>query len=89
MTSDASETRALIRRIEGGDERALSELFARYRSRLKQMVKLRMDRRLQGRLDASDVLQEAYLDVARRTRSIETIPSCRSSSGSVCSPVND
>ena len=30
------------------------------------MVKLRMDRRLQGRLDASDVLQEAYLDVAKR-----------------------
>jgi RNA polymerase sigma-70 factor (ECF subfamily) len=30
------------------------------------MVKLRLDRRLQGRLDASDVLQEAYLDVAKR-----------------------
>jgi DNA-directed RNA polymerase specialized sigma24 family protein len=30
------------------------------------MVRLRMDRRLQGRLDPSDVLQEAYLDFARR-----------------------
>jgi RNA polymerase sigma-70 factor, ECF subfamily len=30
------------------------------------MVQLRMDRRLQGRVDPSDVLQEAYLDVARR-----------------------
>lgn len=68
MSSDASETRDLIRRIEGGDEHALSELFARYRSRLKRMVKFRMDRRLQGRLDASDVLQEAYLDVARRAK---------------------
>ena len=30
------------------------------------MVRLRLDRRLAGRLDASDVLQEAYLDAARR-----------------------
>jgi RNA polymerase sigma-70 factor (ECF subfamily) len=30
------------------------------------MVRLRMDRRLQGRVDPSDVLQEAYLDVARQ-----------------------
>jgi RNA polymerase sigma-70 factor (ECF subfamily) len=30
------------------------------------MVRLRMDRRLQGRVDASDVLQEAWLDAARR-----------------------
>ena len=65
MSSDG-ETQALIRRVEGGDEAALCELFARYRDRLRRMVKLRMDRRLQGRLDASDVLQEAYLDVAKR-----------------------
>ena len=30
------------------------------------MVRLRLDRRLQGRVDASDVLQEAYLDVAQQ-----------------------
>jgi RNA polymerase sigma-70 factor (ECF subfamily) len=66
MGSDSSETRALICRVAGGDERALCELFARYRDRLRRMVKLRLDRRLQGRLDASDVLQEAYLDVAKR-----------------------
>src|SRR5690348_8069611 len=30
------------------------------------MVALRLDRRLQGRIDPSDVLQEAYLDVANR-----------------------
>lgn len=30
------------------------------------MVQLRMDRRLQGRVDASDVLQEAYIDMAKR-----------------------
>jgi RNA polymerase sigma-70 factor (ECF subfamily) len=56
----------LLRRLEQGDERALSELFTRHRERLRRMVRLRLDRRLQGRLDASDVLQEAHLEVARR-----------------------
>src|SRR3954464_4129927 len=68
MASDWSESQALIRRVERGDERALTELFARYRGRLRRMVKLRLDRQLQGRLDPSDVLQEAYLDIAKRSR---------------------
>jgi RNA polymerase sigma-70 factor (ECF subfamily) len=56
----------LLVRLEGGDERALSELFARHRERLRRMIRLRLDRRLQGRIDSSDVLQDAYLVVARR-----------------------
>ena len=56
----------LLRLIEGGDERALCALFARHRERLGRMVRLRLDRRLRGRLDASDVLQEAHLEVVRR-----------------------
>src|ERR1035437_1962813 len=56
----------LLRRIEGGDERALTELFTRYRERLRRMVRLRLDRRLQGRIDSSDILQDAYFEVARR-----------------------
>jgi RNA polymerase sigma-70 factor (ECF subfamily) len=56
----------LLRRIAAGDGGATAELFAAYRDRLRQMVRLRLDRRLQWRLDPSDVLQEAFLDVARR-----------------------
>jgi RNA polymerase sigma-70 factor (ECF subfamily) len=37
-----------------------------HRDRLKLMVGLRLDRRLQGRVDPSDVIQEAYLEAARR-----------------------
>jgi RNA polymerase sigma-70 factor (ECF subfamily) len=57
-----------LRRLEQGDERALVELFTRHRERLRRMVRLRLDRRLQGRIDSSDVLQEAHLEVARRAR---------------------
>ena len=38
------------------------------------MVRLRMDRRLQGRVDPSDVLQEAYLDVAQQLPSFQAKP---------------
>jgi RNA polymerase sigma-70 factor, ECF subfamily len=66
MMSQPREADDLIRRVEGGDRQALIELFARERGRLRRMVQLRLDHRLRGRVDASDVLQEAYLDVARR-----------------------
>jgi len=66
MTADASEIRDLVRRAADGDRVAVAELFTRYRDRLRALVRLRLDRRLQGRLDPSDVVQEAYLDYARR-----------------------
>ncbi len=57
---------ALIGQVREGDEHALAELFSKHRKRLRRMVSLRLDRRLQGRIDPSDVLQEAFLDVYRR-----------------------
>jgi RNA polymerase sigma-70 factor (ECF subfamily) len=56
----------LLARAAAGDEPAARELYSRYAARLKRMVRLRLSRRVQGRVGDSDVLQEAYLDVARR-----------------------
>jgi RNA polymerase sigma-70 factor (ECF subfamily) len=76
MTDDnAPEDRDLLDRLEAGDEQAMTELFSRHRERLRWMIRLRLDRRLQGRIDSSDVLQEAYLEVARRTREYLSQPS--------------
>ena len=66
MTNDSNATDDLLRRAREGDSQSLAELFGIYRERLKRMVGLRMDHRLQGRIDLSDILQEAYLDLARR-----------------------
>jgi RNA polymerase sigma-70 factor (ECF subfamily) len=74
MSGGAGDEGELLERARGGDCGALAELFQRHRGRLEQMVRLRMDRRLQGRLDPADVLQEAYLDVARRFREYATDP---------------
>lgn len=65
MTSDSQPESAVLRRAADGDSAALAAAFALHRPRLRRMVQLRLDRRLQGRIDPSDVLQEAYLEVAR------------------------
>jgi RNA polymerase sigma-70 factor (ECF subfamily) len=66
MHSDPGSSDALIDRLRQGDLGTLGPLFAQYRDRLRRMVRLRLDRRLQGRIDPSDVLQEAYLEATRR-----------------------
>jgi RNA polymerase sigma-70 factor (ECF subfamily) len=65
MSRDDQEPSELLRRAGEGDLQALGEVFCRYRSRLRRMVRLRLDRRLLGRLDPSDVLQDTYLEFAR------------------------
>ena len=63
MTSDPRTNEELLDAAKGGDESALAVLVERHRDRLERMVRLRMDRRLQGRVDPADVVQEAYLAV--------------------------
>jgi RNA polymerase sigma-70 factor (ECF subfamily) len=64
MARDAEPTE-LLERAGRGDQDALGQLFSRHRERLRRMVQVRLDRRLRGRIDASDVLQEAFVEVAR------------------------
>jgi RNA polymerase sigma-70 factor, ECF subfamily len=66
MTMEADADDALLRRIRAGEQHALGELFGVHRERLRRMVQLRLDRRLRGRIDPSDVIQEAFVDAARR-----------------------
>jgi len=72
--SPEGEEQALIQRLETGDEQALAALFSQHRERLWRMVSFRLDRRLAGRVDPEDVLQEAYLAAAQR------LAHCRTSS---------
>jgi RNA polymerase sigma-70 factor, ECF subfamily len=66
MANDPSDTLHLIERLRGGERQALTDLFQRHRDRLRLLIELRMDARLQSRFDASDVLQDAFLDAAAR-----------------------
>ncbi len=66
MTTDPSESSDLLRRAGQGDAEALGQLLEAHRKRLRRMVRLRLDPRLQGRIDPSDVIQETYLEAAER-----------------------
>ena len=66
MAENSSEIGSLVEQAAGGDQRAMGALFDRFRDRLKKMVRLRLNRRLRGRVDDSDVVQDAFLDAARR-----------------------
>ncbi len=52
--------------VRHGGQAALAGLFMEHRPRLKRMIQMRIDRRVAGRVDPSDVLQEAFLDASRR-----------------------
>src|SRR5262245_47334630 len=62
MSENADDVRALLERAAAADPAAVGELFGLHRERLRRMVQLRLDHRLKGRLDPSDVLQEAFLE---------------------------
>jgi RNA polymerase sigma-70 factor (ECF subfamily) len=51
-----------LRRAAQGDSGSWEALVAESRQRLRRMVAFRLDQRLQGRIDPSDVLQDAYLE---------------------------
>jgi RNA polymerase sigma-70 factor (ECF subfamily) len=73
--SDAGDRDALlVSRIHAGDRAALGEFFERHRGRLRRIVRLRLDRRLQGRIDPEDVLQEAFVDATRRLAQYAAAP---------------
>jgi RNA polymerase sigma-70 factor (ECF subfamily) len=65
MASDTpSETRRWLEAMAAGDPEGWNRILAAHHERLRRMVAVRLDPRLQGRVDPSDVLQETYLEAA-------------------------
>jgi RNA polymerase sigma-70 factor (ECF subfamily) len=65
MSEETGEDDALLRLAAAGDDESWQALVRRSRDRLRRMVDLRLDQRLRGRVDPSDVLQDAYLEAWR------------------------
>jgi RNA polymerase sigma-70 factor (ECF subfamily) len=66
MTSASSDTDALLKRATEGDHRAREQLLDHHRGRLRRMIAIRMDHRLQKRVDPSDIVQETLVIADRR-----------------------
>ena len=63
---DSERTRQLIEKLAGGDRSALDELLREQREPLRRMIHLRITPKMRARIDASDVIQEAFLEAAQR-----------------------
>jgi RNA polymerase sigma-70 factor (ECF subfamily) len=61
MSPPPGQVPDLVARVAAGDREAVVE----QRARLRRMLALRLDRRLPGRVDASDVIREGYVDALR------------------------
>jgi RNA polymerase sigma-70 factor (ECF subfamily) len=55
----------LLVRARTADDGALGRLLERYRSYLTLLARLQIGRRLQGKADPADMVQEAFLEAAR------------------------
>ncbi|MCY3021075.1 MAG: sigma-70 family RNA polymerase sigma factor [Planctomycetota bacterium] len=66
MADERDAAAALVERLRQGDQAALSDLFALYQERLRRMIALRLDQRLNGRVSCSDILQDSYLEALKR-----------------------
>ena len=66
MTTASPDTDELLARTANGDRAARDQLITRHRARLRKMVAYHLDRRLQARIDPSDVVQEVLIEASRK-----------------------
>jgi RNA polymerase sigma-70 factor (ECF subfamily) len=69
MPEQTGEDDELLRLAAAGDGESWQSLVGRSRDRLRRVVAFRLDPRMRGRVDPSDVLQDAYLAAWRDLRS--------------------
>ncbi len=66
MWPDHDTTQRLLVDVGDGNAAAVNELIERHRGAIRRMVAARMDRAMAGRVDASDIVQEALIEAHRR-----------------------
>jgi RNA polymerase sigma-70 factor, ECF subfamily len=64
MADEPARTEELVARAAAGDGAAWGELLMTHQQRLERMVVFRMDARLRGRVDAADIVQDAFVEAA-------------------------
>jgi RNA polymerase sigma-70 factor (ECF subfamily) len=66
MWPDQDETLNLLQGAKQGDRDAVDQLMDRHRDSLHRMIRCRLNPGVAGRVDASDIVQEALLTASRR-----------------------
>ena len=70
MWPEADKTQELLDLIRDGDEAAAEKLLQRHRDALRRMIAMRLDRKIQQRVDASDIVQDVLVDANRRLQGL-------------------
>jgi RNA polymerase sigma-70 factor (ECF subfamily) len=65
MSGEASDPEQLLGLARAGDSQALGRLLEMYRNYLGLLARYQIGRRLQGKVDSSDLVQEAFLEAHR------------------------
>jgi RNA polymerase sigma-70 factor (ECF subfamily) len=73
--TDRREHTAQLDQLRRRGEEAVADLFARYRQNLLRMIAVRLDSRIFGKVDEEDVLQDAFVEAARRIQDYLDRPS--------------
>jgi RNA polymerase sigma-70 factor (ECF subfamily) len=63
---ESSKTQQLLQQAEQGDPDAVNRLLDRHRDALRRMVQMRLDHKIQRRVDVSDVVQDVLVEANRR-----------------------
>ena len=64
--ANGQPTLVLLDRVRQGDGDAINGLLERHRETIKRMIDRRMDRGVQRRVDASDIVQDVMIEANRR-----------------------
>jgi len=59
-------TLVLLDRVRDGDADAVNRLLERHRAAIRRMIDARMDREIERRVDASDIVQDVMIEANRR-----------------------
>lgn len=66
MWPESEKTQELLLGAKAGDAEAINRLLERHRDAVRRLVQMRLDTRVQRRVDVSDVVQDVFVEANRR-----------------------
>ena len=66
MWPEIDQTLELLRQAGQGNVAAVNQLMDRHRDALRQVIRMRLDQKIQRRIDVSDIVQEVLVEANRR-----------------------
>ncbi len=66
MWPEPIQTEELLAQAKEGNDSAINQLMDRHRNSIRQLVRMRLDQKIQRRIDVSDIVQDVLMEANRR-----------------------